>query len=394
MKRMYRDISSKKKVKNKTMKKQIDLNAIQVPLANKFDILSDMEDENMTTNVQKISPIIVTDLNVNIQSLLINCQINCDIKLMSIGRKIFPQTSNDKTKLLEALKATKVNFFSHPDASNKVFKAVLSGLPEMPTNDIVSCLQTNYELTPSKIVMFNTKSHNKLYLCHFDKANTNMKLLKSIKVVHQHIVTWMPYKPKRMGPTQCYRCCMYGHGISSCNRFAVCMLCSGNHTTTECNVITPSTTNPTFKCFNCECANIKHDHKANDPNCPFRAKYELSRDNARNKHKQKPSSNRRNTFNANDKVSSVHRFVLAPAPLPQYASYASVTQAQNNIQPNIDNRSKQQHTHTSNSNSNNDLWSISEVTSLLLSSINELNKCTSKLDQLKVIANLLQHACK
>lgn len=394
MKRSYRDLIAKKKVKNRTNNKQkpIDLNTINVPLSNKFDLLSDMEEESAPVYVQKIAPIIITDFNSNIQSIISELQINCDIKIMSIGRKIVLQSASDKKKLIDALKTTKTNFFSHPDATSKIFKAVLSGLPEIPTADIVSCLERNNNPIPMKIVMFTTNSYNKLYLCHFDQTHINMKVLKAIKVVHQHIVTWMPYKPKRLGPTQCFKCCMYGHGISSCNRFSVCMLCSGNHTTKECNTITPSTINPIYKCFNCASANIKHDHKANDPNCPFRAKYELSRDNARNKHKPKSPTARQMINSAYNKSDSAHRFVMAPKPPPLHTSYASIARTHSNSQTNSNPHSM--NTNTAISNDNNNLWTISEVTELLLNSINELNKCTTKFDQLKIIANLLQHACK
>lgn len=391
MKRTFRDLQSKKiKVKNRNLKNQIDLNSIQVPLHNKFDVLSDMEEDETITIHQKIAPIIVTDFNINIQSFLDKLNIICDIKLMSIGRKLFPKTRDDKNKLAEALKEAKVNFFSHSDSSNRFFKAVLSGLPEMHTSEIIECLKTNHDLTPTKVVMFNTKSHNKLYLCHFDQPKMNMKRLKIVKVVHHHIIAWAPYKSKRVGPTQCFKCCMYGHGISSCNRFSVCMLCSGSHATNQCDTITPTALNPVFKCFNCASANIKHDHKANDANCPFRAKYELSRDNARRKQQQKPSIAPHTQVNSVNKPDNTHRYIMAPTPPPLIASYASIAQARSNEQIHSQKNSMPINTNTSNSN---DLWTITEVTNLLLNSINELKQCNSKLDQLKVIANLLQHAC-
>lgn len=185
---------------------------------------------------------------------------------------------------------------------------------------------------------------------------------------------------------------MYGHGISSCSRYSVCMLCSGNHTTKECNTITPNTINPVYKCFNCASANIKHDHKANDPSCPFRAKYELSRDNARNKQKQKSPTARQTIVSAYNKSDNAHRFVKAPIPPPLHATFASVTRSNSNSQ--MHSNSHPLPSNTAIPDTNNNLWTISEVTELLLNSINELSQCTTKLDQLKIIANLLQHACQ
>lgn len=373
--------------------KKIDLNAIQVPLSNKFNLLDEVDGEMIVDQKPpRVAPIIATDLNANIQLITSELNLNYDMKLMSIGRKILPRTADDKVKIIEALKLAKVNFFSHPDASNGTFKAILSGLPEVPIEEISSCLHTTLEITPSKIVMFNTKSYNKLYLCHFDKSNINMKVLRAVKSVYHHIVTWLPYKPKRVGPTQCYRCCMYGHGISTCNRYAVCMLCSGNHTTKECNAYTQDDASNMYKCFNCASANIKHDHKANDPNCPFRAKYEANRDNARAKHTRK-STSKRPTPPSNASVNNNNTlFVCAPTPPVLAESYASAVQSNRNVHSHTDTQSSNPHVHAHESDSTNNLWTIAQVTTLLLSSINDLKQCKSKLDQLKVIANLLQHA--
>lgn len=161
------------------------------------------------------------------------------------------------------------------------------GLPEIDTAIITDDLTSSHNITPTKVIMFNTKGTTKLYLCHFEKNSVNMKTLSSIKSVYHHIVGWQTYKPKSKGPTQCFKCTMYGHGISSCNRFAVCMLCSGNHLTTTCTVISKDTPNPVYKCFNCDGAKLKNDHKASDINCPFRAKYIATIDKARNNKKQK-----------------------------------------------------------------------------------------------------------
>lgn len=145
---------------------------------------------------------------------------------------MFPKSAEDKTKIIEALDAGKINYFSHANNENKLFKSVLCGLPIVDTNEIVESLSTTHNITPTKVTMFNTRASTKMYLCHFDKSeNVNVKSVSSIKSVYHHIVSWQKHKPKNRGLTQCFRCAMYGHGISCCKRFAVCMLCSGNHLT-------------------------------------------------------------------------------------------------------------------------------------------------------------------
>lgn len=333
----------------------------------------------------------MTDHQTKIQSITDILKIKCVIKITSIGRKVFFDNADDKHKFIEHLKSTKVLFFTHPDDSHKIFKAILSGLPEIETKVIDECLLKEHGLTSTKTVMFNTTASSKLYLCHFNKSDVNMKNLNNVRSVYHHIVKWLAYKPKRSAPTQCLKCLMYGHGLNNCNRFAVCMLCSGNHLTKVCTVIKDDTTNPKYKCFNCKSADLPHDHKANDPNCPFRAKYEASKEYARNRNKKPPLQPRNNTLTH---TMTNQRFIPAPTPPPfNHVSFAAVA-----AQPDTNSRT---HTSASNSsnmftgqnNNNNGLWTFNEVANLLLDSINELQQCKSKLDQLKVITNLLQHAC-
>lgn len=372
----------------------------------------DDDSASIALNAQKtkIAPIVVTNFEVDIQSIVAALELTeqCEIKLVSVGRKIYTKSMEDKKKVLDSLKKEQIDCFSHPDDEQKIFKAVLSGLPEIPTTEIITSLKTSHNITAIKVIMFNTKSSSKLYLCHFQKNEVNMKLLNEIKTCYHHIIKWQPYKPSRKGPTQCYRCMLYGHGISQCMRFAVCSLCSGNHLTNACTKITKDTTNPVFKCYNCAAADlIAHNHKATDPNCPYRAKYEEAMKGARGKTKRTNTStattaddtnnNGNNSNNINgDTNSNNHRYVRAPKK-PTNTSYADAARTQtNNRQQNTSPREQQNNQSDTRQSSNahsDDVWSISEVADLLLNSINELKACRSKLDQLKVIANLLQNAC-
>lgn len=104
-------------------------------------------------------------------------------------------------------------------------------------------------------------------------------------------------------------------------------------------------------------------------------------------------ANNRNGNNSGQR----HQYVLAPSPSPQQLSYAETTR-HSNTQRNTQTRaapatqSSNQHTFAS-SHTDNDLWSLAEVFQILKRSINELKQCKSKLDQLNVIANMLQDAC-
>lgn len=388
-------MTERKKAKKKKTKKKLNLNEISVPIHNPYEPLSeDVEDSSIKTQTEKkikVTPVVVTDVKKDIHKLIVDLGISCDLKITSVGKKLFPKSSDDKTKIMEMLDKSKINYFTHASSENSVFKAILCGLPIVETSVIVDSLSSTHKITPSKVIMFNTNAAAKMYLCHFDKNAVNMKSLKCIKSVYHHIVTWQTYKPKGKGPTQCYQCAMYGHGISCCKRFAVCMLCSGNHLTKSCTLITKETENPIYKCFNCASANLPHEHKANDSKCPFRAKYIATVEKARGKHTQKPFSKNFNAKPDSFPALPVGKFVRAPASPPLINSFAEATaQSSSNAHPN---RRNQRATTQMNQDASNDLWSFNEVAQLLLSSINELSKCRSKFDQLNVIANLLQHAC-
>lgn len=371
---------------------------IKVPLSNKFSILdseTSSSSNHPNNQKQKIAPIVVTDINADIHSIATELNVLMETKIISIGKKFFVKSLDDKQKLIDALTSKKINFFYHPDGK-KIFKAVLTGLPEIDTINITNCLKDTYNITVSKVTMFNTKSSSKLYLCHFDKADTNMKILNTVKVVYSHIVNWQPFKPKKPALTQCFRCTMYGHGASTCVRYAVCMLCAGEHLTNECNVINPNTENPVYKCFNCACNGLPHNHKACDVLCPLRTKYTASKEHTRNKSRNSTTS--KQTNNNFTQSNDEHRYVRAPQPEPLRMSYAAATAQSNSHSQN----SKTQHTKSSStqnrnihstSNANNDLWSFTEVAQIMLQCIDELKQCQTKFDQLTVIANLLSHAC-
>lgn len=145
------------------------------------------------------------------------------------------------------------------------------------------------------------------------------------------------------------------------------MLCANNHLTTACTVITKESSNPTYKCFNCASANLKHDHKASDVSCPFRAKYIATMEKVRGNKKQQSTQITDNKNTHNTHAQDTGMYVRAP----QRRSYAETHNTTTKPQ--------------SNHSASNDLWTITEVTQLLLSCINDLKQCKSKLDQVVVI---------
>lgn len=90
-------------------------------------------------------------------------------------------------------------------------------------------------------------------------------------------------------------------------------------------------------------------------------------------------------------VGSARQFKPAPAPKPLTKTFASVTsnKADSSRQKaNVNN----DEVNVNNIGNANDLWSFAQVSEILLNSLNDLAKCKSKFDQIRVIANILQNA--
>ena len=393
---MFNISSKRKRVDRPRVKLKIRnpdfLNKIQVPTSNRFATLDDnamQTDQVQHEKKQFIAPIIITDQETDIQAILSQLNVDCNTKITSIGRKIFPTSNDHKSKIIESFKAKNIGFFSHPEKDNKIFKVILSGLPEINTQLIIDSVTEQLKVQPTHIVMFDTKSTTKLYLLHFNAAQANLKTIQEVKYVYHHVIKWLPYKPKRKGPTQCYACLMFGHGQGQCHRFSACMLCAGAHLTKDCTTHI-NNKNAVFKCFNCASAKIPDNHKANDANCPFRQKYELAINNARSKNKPKHKTQQ----NTNQSAEPAIQTQRQSSDRPSYADYArAATTSTSRSRYNSETNRRSSIMSTNSVNISNNLWSMAECTNLLFKSIEKLQNCTTKLEQLKVITELLHHAC-
>lgn len=226
--------------------------------------------------------------------------------------------------------------------------------------------------------MLNSESSFRKYILYFDPKENSKSDVKNIWVVMSHIVKWFPVKQSKRGPTQCLNCGMFGHGISSCHRKPKCMLCGGEHDTKACPFNVENSEQCVFKCNNCKTHNMPYNHRANDPQCPSRLKYIQIKSNVNKKSGQK-------THTQVDFSNSSFPPLPAHAPPPLNHTFADATK-------NNQRQSSTRHARTA--QNEGELFTFAEVSKIMLNCLNDLAECKNKIDQMKVIANVLSNVFK
>lgn len=332
---------------------------------------------NVTNVSPKIPPIVVTDKQHDMKKILTDIGVEkFNLKLISIGTKIFIENDDDATKVTNYLKEKNVEFFSHAPRNRKISKVVLSGLPVIPIETINSELEA-LNVHPTLIIHMNTRNpdpHRALYLLHLNE-DISFHDIQKIKSIYHTMVKWAKYRPRVQGPTQCRNCSMYGHGTQNCHRKSVCTLCASNsHNQQNCPLKSlDKATTPVYKCSYC----VKHNqqpvnHRASDPVCPGRQAYLNTRMSTLNQQRIKGYRPK-----AYENTKSNPAFVPAPMPAPLARTFSSVA-ADGIMNDQTDSQSE-------------DLFTTSELLDIFKSAISRIKNCKSKLDQIQVIADLINY---
>lgn len=350
------------------------------PLANHADMEIDIGPANVKKC--KVPPIIITS-DVNSIALINRAGLNGGFsqKNMSIGTKIHLDNSEDYLKFLELLTDENIEFYSHKSHEEKTFKAVLAGLYKNCNDEIKSDLVDIYNITPIKIVDMTANkinSRGSLYLVEFKKDEVTMKTLGAIKTIYHTVVSWKPYSPKYRGPTQCFRCGSYGHGQDYCNRRKTCVFCaSDDHSANECPFKLRETVNPVvFRCFNCISAKKKDfNHRADDPICPSRQQYMEIRSRITQRTRRNAAQEPRPINKHKNEVRDEQNSFPALRPKVTYSQICAQKPVTRNV-------------------TSGDLYSVDELFDIFVSHVEQLERCNTRSDQLKVLASLLKYATK
>ena len=250
----------------------------------------------------------------------------------------------------------------------------------MDPKEIEDELKIEYNVSVHNIKEIQTtrsSADDALYVLDFDRTFTSKTQIMKIRRLCNIVIHWRnPLKSKK-GPTQCTKCTMYGHGSKNCFRNNICIVCSGAHDFSVCQ-INKTSEYASFKCFNCTKKNLKNiHHRADDPRCPSRKEYLIMRDNVKKKNQPQQNHFYRELF---DHVPNLTQNDDDLVPNENSHTFAAKSYAEALKTPHRSHHTK------------GNIFSIDELFEIFSRAVLDLQKCTSKMDQLTVIMQMLKYA--
>ena len=317
---------------------------------------------------------------------------NYQAKIFNGTVRVFASNDEDYRKIFDKLKEENTKFFTHQLRKDQTTKFVLHELYVMTEAELQEKLE-EAGIKPSKVTKLTIRNpkytDHCVYLLHFPKVE-KMKIskLREIKAIDQVIVRWDYYKNKRNGPIQCRRCMQFGHGKQSCFLDPVCMRCSKNHETKDCNLFDPvlkKIPDEDVKCGLCG-----QNHTANYSKCVKREEF-ISRQNVyrqrtQRKNRQQPNEYQRSRQQPNQPQERQHHFTTAPQlydsnfpSIPQRNQQIPGFKRQEEVLP----RPQQQN------GSPEDLLSPAESYAVAKELLQALRTCNTRDDQLAAITEII-----
>lgn len=187
----------------------------------------------------KPSPITVSHHNnMKLKTLHNDTGVNYQLRIISVGVRIFIVDINGQQHVLEALKDKTMSDYTHPMKTTSKLKVILRGLPQGLTDDILSDLMNLNKITIIDVRKIPTETTSTaLYGVDFDRSVESLdKLSKEIRVIYHHRVSWTASLRRNSGPIVYSNCAMIGHGGKSCHRETVYTFCACAHNTLDCRL--------------------------------------------------------------------------------------------------------------------------------------------------------------
>lgn len=345
---------------------------------------SDSRADNTTNiNVNRVrnQPPIVVDKTIDFNEVIKFFDFDCFFKRTSIGTKIITDSKEKHSKCAEILKEKNIGFHSYEAIDDKVLKVFLHGLCKVDIEYLKGDLIAN-NINPvqiKEVITPRSSNNDALYALEFKKTDVNLSQLKNIKYVCKTAVQWKPYKKRNRGePTQCSNCLMYGHGGKNCHRLNACFSCGRTtHKSQDCPLNKKDPSTIIVKCFNCLSKGYNDtSHRANDKNCPCRQEYINIRSHVRHRN-QLPASQ---TTAGNSFTYNIEHFPAAGSSSFPSNEQSAGTALYSNV--------------AQSSSQSNELFNMDELLDIFQNAVEQLQRCSNKMQQMHVIVSLLKHAVK
>lgn len=187
---------------------------------------------------------------------------------MSIGLKILFTNDKNFEKVVNKLKDKDIEYFSYTSEENKIVRFVLYGLPIMNVDEVKTHL-IDIGFNPTSVRIIKPKnsrsSDTGIYCVSFKKGSVTLNQLRNTKYVYHCVCRWEYFTQNNIGPTQCRRCGMFGHGETNCYMKPKCNYCKVDHDGMDCPL-----KDDVAKHI---CSNCDGNHPTNSMMCPCRAEY-------------------------------------------------------------------------------------------------------------------------
>lgn len=176
--------------------------------------------------------------------------------------------SSESHRLIkDGLAHENVTFHTYARKDEKMYKAVIRGLPEYFEDTLAQEL-ADIGFKGIKIAKLKSSKNNEAQCPPFLvqlPAGSDITKFRQIKYLGNCVIEIKRYKPNTSRGTQCYRCQGFGHSSHNCNLTPRCVKCTESHATKDCP---KKDKQKPAKCCNCD-----QEHPANFRLCPARQKY-------------------------------------------------------------------------------------------------------------------------
>jgi hypothetical protein len=175
--------------------------------------------------------------------------------------QILPKSSDDKKKIVDALKSHGIQCFSHCERDERRKLFVLKGHTPIKPEDLLASLVAHAipAITVSKI---GRSDEDPIFLVGFEKGSIDYHtLINQHRFIDQLRIKWEKHAPKKKRYMQCSNCQRWGHGKANCNMLRRCIKCKEEHEAGACARTTTTEGEP--YCVNCQQAG----HPANSTSC-------------------------------------------------------------------------------------------------------------------------------